>query len=208
MPWKEDGKFEMLPNVLTIGRILLTPLFILCLFYESPWSKAAALAIFIIASITDAFDGHIARKRNLVTRTGEFLDPLADKILVVSAFISFALLGKIPFWMVVLIVFRDLFVTGLRMLFLNNDISLVTSNVAKAKTGTQISAIIFVLAYLALKTFPLIDGSKLTAFIDEFDLIWYAALTATLFTCYTGLNYLYINRDAIEAFINDSGWSE
>ncbi len=198
----------MLPNVLTVGRILLTPLFILCLFYESPWSNSAALAIFIIASITDAFDGHIARKRNLVTRTGEFLDPLADKILVVSAFLSFALLGKIPFWMVGLIVFRDLFVTGLRMLFLNNGISLVTSKVAKAKTGAQISAIIFVLAYLSLKTFPLIDAAELTAFIDEFNLIWYTVLTATLFTVYTGLNYLYINRDAIETFINSSGRGE
>tara|TARA_B100001123_G_C15214117_1_gene988486 strand:- start:63 stop:659 length:597 start_codon:yes stop_codon:yes gene_type:complete len=198
----------MLPNVLTIGRILLTPVFILCLFYESPWSKSAALAIFIIASITDAFDGHIARKRNLVTRTGEFLDPLADKILVVSAFLSFALLDKIPFWMVALIVFRDLFVTGLRMLFLNNGISFATSKVAKTKTGAQISAIFFVLAYLALKTFPLIDAARLTAFIDEFNLIWYAAFTATFFTVYTGLNYLYINREAIEAFINSSGRSE
>ena len=79
----------MLPNILTIGRIFLTPLFILCLFYEAPWSKMWALGIFIIASITDAFDGHIARTRDLVTKTGEFLDPLADKILVVSAFLSF-----------------------------------------------------------------------------------------------------------------------
>ena len=198
----------MLPNVLTIGRILLSPLFILCLFYQSPWSKSAALAIFIIASITDAFDGHIARKRNLVTKTGEFLDPLADKILVVSAFLSFALLEKIPFWMVGLIVFRDLFVTGLRMLFLNNGISLVTSKLAKAKTGVQISAIIFVLSYLALKTFPLIDAAKLTTFIDEFNLIWNAVMMTTLFTMYTGLNYLYVNRKAIEAFINNSGRSE
>ncbi len=198
----------MLPNFLTIGRIFLTPLFILCLFYESPWSKSTALVIFIIASITDVFDGHIARKRNLVTRTGEFLDPLADKLLVVSAFLSFALLGKIPFWMVVLIVFRDLLVTVLRMFFLNNGISLVTSQVAKAKTGAQISVIFFVLAYLALKSFPLIDAARLTAFIDEFNLIWYAALTATLFTVYTGLNYLYINREAIESFIDSSGRSE
>ncbi len=94
------------------------------------------------------------------------------------------------------------------MLFLNNGISLVTSKVAKAKTGAQISAIIFVLAYLSLKTFPLIDAAELTAFIDEFNLIWYAVLTATLFTVYTGLNYLYINRDSIETFINSSGRGE
>lgn len=193
----------MLPNILTIGRILLTPLFILCLFYEAPWSKSSALLIFIIASVTDALDGRLARKRDLVTRTGEFLDPLADKILVVSAFLSFALLGKIPYWMVALIVFRDLFVTGLRMLFLNRGIRLVTSKIAKAKTAAQMSAIIFVLSYLALKTFPLIDGTVIIAFIDRYDLVWYSVLVATLFTVYTGLNYLYLNRAAIETFIEN-----
>ena len=161
----------MLPNILTIGRIFLTPLFILCLFYEAPWSKVCALGIFIIASITDAFDGHIARKRDLVTKTGEFLDPLADKILVISAFLSFALLHKVPFWMVGLIVFRDLFVTGLRMLFLNNGISLVTSKIAKAKTGVQIAAIIFVLSYLALKTLLSFNLSKKFLIFYFFDSI-------------------------------------
>ncbi|HIN61497.1 MAG TPA: CDP-diacylglycerol--glycerol-3-phosphate 3-phosphatidyltransferase [Candidatus Marinimicrobia bacterium] len=194
----------MLPNILTIGRILLTPLFILCLFYEAPWSKVSALGIFIFASVTDAFDGHIARKRNLVTKTGEFLDPLADKILVVSAFLSFALLDKIPFWMVVLIVFRDLFVTGLRMLFLNNGISLVTSKISKAKTGAQITAIIFVLSYLSLKTLSFVDASQLIVFIDSFNLIWIIVFSATIFTVYTGLHYLYINRASIEAFIEHS----
>jgi len=173
----------MLPNILTIGRILLTPLFILCLFYEAPWSKVSALGIFIFASVTDAFDGHIARKRNLVTKTGEFLDPLADKILVVSAFLSFALLDKIPFWMVGLIVFRDLFVTG---------------------TGAQITAIIFVLIYLSLKTLSFVDASQLIVFIDSFNLIWIIVFSATIFTVYTGLHYLYINRASIEAFIEHS----
>lgn len=195
----------MLPNILTILRILLTPLFILSLFYESPWSKLVALGIFIIASITDAFDGHIARKRDLVSKTGEFLDPLADKLLVVSAFLSFALLGKIPFWMVGLIVFRDLFVTGLRMLFINNGISLVTSKIAKAKTLTQIGAIVFVLVHLALKTFPLMNASEVTSFIDAFNLVWYAVLGTTLFTVYTGLNYLYVNREVITSFIQNPG---
>ena len=194
----------MLPNILTIGRIFLTPLFILCLFYEAPWSKVCALGIFIIASITDAFDGHIARKRDLVTKTGEFLDPLADKILVISAFLSFALLHKIPFWMVGLIVFRDLFVTGLRMLFLNNGISLVTSKIAKAKTGVQVAAIIFVLSYLALKTLSFVDASQIIIFIDTFNLIWATVFSATIFTVYTGLHYLFINRAVIAAFVHNS----
>lgn len=85
----------MLPNILTVARILLTPFFILCLFHDAPWARPMALVIFIVASVTDAWDGYIARRRNLVTKTGAFLDPLADKILVSSAFISFAIIGKI-----------------------------------------------------------------------------------------------------------------
>ena len=87
----------------------------MCLFWEHPWGHPAALVIFIVASITDAYDGYYARKYDQVTPEGKFLDPLADKILVSSAFISFALMGIIEFWMVGLIIFRDLFVTGLRM---------------------------------------------------------------------------------------------
>tara|TARA_B100000029_G_scaffold256520_1_gene253266 strand:- start:6834 stop:7430 length:597 start_codon:yes stop_codon:yes gene_type:complete len=194
----------MLPNVLTIGRILLTPLFILCLFYESPWSKLFALIIFIIAAITDAFDGHIARKKDLVSKTGEFLDPLADKILVVSSFLSFALLGKIPFWMVILIIFRDLFVTGLRMVFINQGISLVTSKVAKAKTGIQLISIVIILIYLTFKNFPDFNNSIYIEFIDRFNLIWHCVLLTTIFTVYTGINYLYVNRYAIRLFIGNS----
>ncbi|MBU0528631.1 CDP-diacylglycerol--glycerol-3-phosphate 3-phosphatidyltransferase, partial [bacterium] len=133
------------PNVLTIFRILLTPLFIICLFYDYPYARLWALVIFIVASITDAFDGHYARKLNQVTRHGKFLDPLADKILVSSAFISFAIMDLVPFWMVGLIIFRDLFVTGLRMVMESQGLTMITSKIAKAKTTTQISVIIFIL---------------------------------------------------------------
>lgn len=191
----------MLPNVLTIARILLTPIFIICLFYDARWAKSIALFVFIVASVTDAWDGYIARKRGHVTKTGAFLDPLADKILVSSAFISFAIMGKLPYWMAALIIFRDLFVTGLRMLFLSRGISLVTSKIAKFKTVAQVSAILFVLAYLALKTLAMIDAKTVLEIVDSLNLIYHAALAVTLFTAYTGLNYLYINRAAIWEFI-------
>ena len=86
--------------------------------------------IFIIACVTDTYDGYYARKYNQITPEGKFLDPLADKILVSSAFISFAYLGIIEFWMVGLIIFRDLFVTGLRMVVEQRGLSLVTSLIA------------------------------------------------------------------------------
>lgn len=194
----------MIPNILTIGRILLTPLFIICLFHEAIWARPMALLIFIVASITDAWDGYIARKKGLVTKTGKFLDPLADKILVSSAFISFAIMGKIPYWMVVLIIFRDLFITGIRMLFLSRGLSMITSQVAKMKTVIQVSAIIFILTYFASKTLTFIDISAIILFIDKFHLIYYFTLFATIFTVFTGISYLYSNRGTIREFLTSS----
>ncbi|MFQ6674991.1 MAG: CDP-diacylglycerol--glycerol-3-phosphate 3-phosphatidyltransferase [Fidelibacterota bacterium] len=191
----------MLPNVLTVLRIILTPVFILCLFYEAPWAKPTALGVFIVASITDAWDGYLARKRKEVTRTGTFLDPLADKILVSSAFLSFAIMGKIPYWMVALIIFRDLFVTGLRMLFLSRGVSLVTSRIAKLKTTTQLVAIVFILSTMTLKALKLVDAREIIDFIESVHLIYYAVLFVTVFTLYSGLSYLYANRAAIRVFI-------
>ena len=129
---------KQIPNILTITRILLTPVFIMLLFYEHPYSNFWALVVFVIASITDAYDGYVARKYDLETDYGRFLDPLADKILVSSAFISFAVMEIVPFWMVGLIIFRDLFVTGLRMVMNQKGFIMQTSKSAKVKTGVQI----------------------------------------------------------------------
>ena len=191
-----------IPNVLTIFRILLTPIFILCLFYNYPYARFWALIIFIVASITDAFDGHYARKYNQVTRHGQFLDPLADKILVSSAFISFAILDLIPFWMVGLIVFRDLFVTGLRMAMESQGLTMITSKIAKTKTATQITVIIFILLFLGAQIFSY-DWLKIVIeFIVENKIIYYATLIATFFTVWTGISYLYKNRFTIKNFVS------
>ena len=101
--------------------------------------------------MTDTYDGYYARKYNQITPEGKFLDPLADKILVSSAFISFAYLEIIEFWMVGLIIFRDLFVTGLRMVVEQKGLSMVTSLIAKTKTTVQYIIIIFTLFVLGLK---------------------------------------------------------
>jgi CDP-diacylglycerol--glycerol-3-phosphate 3-phosphatidyltransferase len=190
------------PNVLTIFRILLTPLFILCLFSNYPYAKLWALIIFIVASVTDAFDGHFARKYNQVTRHGKFLDPLADKILVSSAFISFAILDLIPYWMVALIVFRDLFVTGLRMAMESQGLTMITSKVAKAKTTTQISVIIFILLFLGVQIFSYDWLRVIIDFINENRIIYYFTLIATFFTVWTGISYLYKNRLTIKSFVS------
>ncbi len=191
-----------IPNLLTIFRILLTPLFILCLFSNYPYAQLWALIIFIVASVTDAFDGYYARKYNQVTRHGKFLDPLADKILVSSAFISFAILKLVPFWMVSLIIFRDLFVTGLRMALESKGLTMITSKIAKAKTTTQISVIIFILLFLVVQIFSYDWIRVVIQFIIEQRIIYYITLLATILTLWTGISYLYKNRLIIKNYVS------
>ncbi len=191
-----------LPNILTFGRILLTPVFIVCLFDDFAGAHIWALIIFIVASITDAYDGYYARKNNMVTDTGRFLDPLADKILVSSAFISFAVMNLIDFWMVGLIIFRDMFVTGLRVIMSRYGFTMMTSKIAKSKTGVQIGIIIFTLLFLSLKGLNWVLSNEIHGFIHEYELVYYLTLIAALFTLFTGWTYIQENRKAIKEIIN------
>ncbi len=191
-----------IPNILTIFRILLTPLFIICLFSNYPYAQLWALIIFIVASVTDAIDGYYARKYNQVTRHGQFLDPLADKILVSSAYISFAILKLVPYWMVTLIIFRDLFVTGLRMVMESQGLTMLTSKIAKAKTTTQISVIIFILLFLGVQIFSYHWLRVVIQYIVEQRIIYYLTLLATILTVWTGISYLYKNRLIIKNYIS------
>mgnify|MGYP001465735698 FL=1 len=191
-----------LPNILTLCRILVTPLFIILLFYDHPYAKSWALFIFVVAMLTDIFDGYYARKHNLVTDYGRFLDPLADKVMVLSALISFAVMDVIPFWMVSLIIFRDIFVTGLRMAMSSKNKTMVTSKIAKRKTLSQVLIIIFILFNIGFNTLPISWIKDLILFSKQYDLIYYLTLLVTLFTVFTGLTYLYTNRKVIRQFIS------
>ena len=191
-----------IPNVLTLFRIFLTPVFIICLFSEFFGAQLWALVIFIVASITDAYDGYFARKNNMVTDTGQFLDPLADKILVSSAFISFAIMGLIDFWMVILIIFRDLFVTSLRVLLSRKGFIMITSKIAKSKTGVQVGIIIFTLLFLSLKGFNWVSLKTSFNFINEYQLVYYLTMIAVIFTMYTGYTYVQENLKAIREIMN------
>ncbi len=191
-----------LPNILTFFRIFLTPIFIVCLFAEFEGARFWALIIFIVASITDAYDGYYARKNDMVTDTGRFLDPLADKILVSSAFISFAIMGLIDFWMVALIIFRDLFVTALRMIMSRKGFTMMTSKIAKSKTGVQIGIIIFTLVFLSLKGINWYLVKEYLHFVAEYQLVYYLTLIAAIFTVYTGFTYIRENRKAIREIMN------
>ena len=191
-----------IPNILTVMRIFLTPIFIICLFSDFFGAQLWALVIFIVASITDAYDGYLARKNNMVTDTGRFLDPLADKILVSSAFISFSIMGLIDIWMVALIIFRDLFVMGLRFLMSRRGFIMITSKIAKSKTGVQVGIIIFTLLFLTLKGFNWVLLEDYLIFINEYEVVYYLTMIAVIFTVYTGYAYIQENRKAIQEIMN------
>ena len=133
------------PNQLTVARFGLTVVFLAALFSGLPYHDSAALVIFICASLTDYFDGKIARRDNLITDFGKLMDPLADKILTGSAFIAFVGLDLMPAWMVIIIVARELAITGLRLLAASKHIVLAAERFGKHKTISQITAIIAVL---------------------------------------------------------------
>jgi CDP-diacylglycerol---glycerol-3-phosphate 3-phosphatidyltransferase len=134
-----------LPNKLTVSRLGLTLAFLLALFLEFPFANTVALAFFVLASLTDYFDGKIARRDKLITNFGILMDPLADKIMVCSAFIAFVGLNWLPAWMAVIVVARELAITGLRLLAASKNVVLAAERYGKHKTISQIVAIIAIL---------------------------------------------------------------
>src|SRR6266702_7365230 len=134
-----------LPNKLTISRFVLTVAFLAVMFSEVRFHESIALALFIAGGVTDFLDGHLARRNKLITNFGILMDPLADKIMVCSAFIAFVGLKWIPAWMVVIIVSRELAITGLRLLAASKNVVLAAEGYGKHKTISQIVAIISIL---------------------------------------------------------------
>ena len=138
-----------LPNKLTILRVIMIPFFVLTLLYdggENQTLRYVAAAIFIIASLTDMLDGKIARKYNLVTNFGKFMDPLADKLLVCSALICLVELKELPAWMVIVIISREFIISGFRLVAVDNGIVIAASWWGKAKTISQMIMIILLVA--------------------------------------------------------------
>ena len=190
------------PNILSLIRIILTPLFIILLFDDFKMAKVFALLVFAIAAITDAYDGHLARKYNQITPEGKFLDPLADKILVLSAFISFAYINIIDFWMVGIIIFRDLFVTGLRFIMSSRGFEFVTSKLSKYKTAFQLTIIIITLIFISIEGLDINVFIPTIVIIKEYKIIYMLTAFTAIFTAYTGILYVYANRFIIQKFLN------
>lgn len=133
-------------NKLTVFRIILVPFFVLFMLTDfTQYNQIIALIIFIIASITDHFDGYVARKYNMITTFGKFMDPIADKLLVSSALICLTALGTIPAWAVIIIILREFAISGLRLVAAENGGVIAAAGWGKAKTASQMTAIIMLL---------------------------------------------------------------
>ncbi|MBR1816427.1 MAG: CDP-diacylglycerol--glycerol-3-phosphate 3-phosphatidyltransferase [Lachnospiraceae bacterium] len=164
-----------LPNKLTIMRVILIPFFLVALMVpDIPYGKWIALGIFCVAAITDTLDGHIARKYNLITNFGKFMDPLADKLLVCSAMIALIELDRIPAWIVIIIIAREFIISGFRLIAADKGIVIAAGWWGKVKTVVQMVMIIilicdfgghiawlveqvFIYAALALTVISLVD---------------------------------------------------
>ena len=188
-----------LPNKLTISRFVLTALFLAAMFSHVPYHETVALLLFSAASLTDYFDGKIARRDKLITNFGILMDPLADKILICSAFIAFVDRGWMQGWMVVIIVARELAITGLRLLAASKNVVLAAERFGKDKTISQIVAII---SLLVLKSYQQWHGlGEWTFGIPVFahrpwvaDFTPLAIWVAVALTFISGWLYLWRNR--------------
>lgn len=181
------------PNKLTVARFVLTAIFLIVFFNPFRFGNTVALCIFIAASLTDYFDGKIARRDNLITNFGILMDPLADKILICSAFIAFVGRGEMAAWMVVIIVARELAITGLRLLAASRQLVLAAERYGKHKTISQIVATISVLVLLSYQEWGAWAKPVFDFWVPEFTLL--ALWVAVLLTAMSGAIYLWKNRD-------------
>lgn len=187
-----------LPNKLTLGRLFLTFGFLVLFFSNFPFAGTGALVLFVVASITDLYDGRIARRDKLITNFGILMDPLIDKIMICSAFIAFVDRGLMPAWMVILIVARELAITGLRLLAVSKNVVLAADRSGKHKTISQIVTIISLLVLMSYH-----DWGRWAEILFEFPIVagpwilWFTELTkwvTVFFTVLSGTLYLWGNR--------------
>lgn len=199
-------------NQLTLLRLLIIPFFLSCVVHENFWARFSALLLFVGASLTDLYDGRIARKRNMVTILGTFLDPLADKLLISAAFIAFVQVPDfyVPAWMVVLIIGREFLITGLRTLAVSSGRVLPAQPAGKFKTTSQVVAIIMILLIMIVNSFFMLFGGlpvegfesrrnmwSVFLWIMDWGPYWLTFMVTTL-TIVSGYMYLKDNIDLFQ----------
>ncbi|MEJ2196091.1 MAG: CDP-diacylglycerol--glycerol-3-phosphate 3-phosphatidyltransferase [Ignavibacteriaceae bacterium] len=184
-----------LPNQLTILRIILSPIFLVLFLSPEPLLKQISLGVFIIAALSDWYDGWLARKFNYITEWGKFMDPLADKILTSVAFLGFAMVGLLEWWMVVIVLVRDFTITILRIYADRKGYMFITSNYAKWKTLIQMVFLYYLLILYVASITPELVSKFADVILTLLDtgMIYYIMLLITIITVHTG--YIYINNN-------------
>ena len=189
-----------LPNKLTVSRLVLTAVLVVVMMSRSPVNDTLALLVFVVASLTDLIDGHIARSRKLITNFGILMDPLADKVLTCAAFIALVERGqmypntevKVAAWMAIVIVSRELAITGLRLLAAAQNVVLAAERYGKHKTTSQMTAIISLLVLDAYNEWPSFFQMVLRPWAAWF--AWLVLWLTVLLTVSSGALYLWRNR--------------
>jgi len=185
-----------LPNKITLTRIFLVFVFMAFLFLNGLPAKIMALVIFIIAALTDYLDGFIAKRYNIVTDFGKIMDPLADKIMTLAAFLAFVEMKLIPAWMVVIIITRELIITSIRIVAFRNNEVLPAGRVGKHKTVSQMASIILILVFIVIKE----AGVGVCGFWNASFEYWYRQVIfimmciTVLLTLISGISYLAGNK--------------
>lgn len=194
-----------LPNKLTVFRIILVPIMVILSFFNIqgsflgiPTTMWILDLIFIIASITDKLDGYLARKNKQVTNFGKFLDPIADKILVVAAMIMFVEMGRLPAWIPIIVIFREFAVSGYRLIAVQSEGKVVAANIwGKLKTVTQMLAII--LMFLDNNAYGAIFKGGLTGWAFGLNLVTTILMTVSVIaTIFSGYEYLKGGKDLLK----------
>ncbi len=188
-----------LPNRLTVARLFLTLCFVVVLSLEFPYHHTVAFAIFVLATLTDYFDGEIARRYNLVTNFGILMDPLVDKIMVTAAFITLIPRGVMPSWVAIVVIVREFLITGLRLLAAEKGQVLPAESLGKHKTSWQIATILYFLLFLSSQEiFGRMEGATAQVWLTAlyYGGIGMIAIMVTL-TVLSGARYLWKNWSLI-----------
>lgn len=196
-----------LPNQLTLLRVILTPVFAVLILSNSSLNKQVALIVFIVAALTDWYDGWVARKFGDISQWGKFLDPLADKILSSAALLVYVSLDLVDAWMVWIIIIRDFLITGLRISAEYKQQPIVTSKSAQAKTFGQFVVIYYILILYVAQNVPSVYaeyGGLIDSLMHQ-QVLFGMMLLVTISTVGTGIAYLFDNRNFIRGMYFSSG---
>ncbi|MEK6646229.1 MAG: CDP-diacylglycerol--glycerol-3-phosphate 3-phosphatidyltransferase [Candidatus Firestonebacteria bacterium] len=180
-------------NILTVLRILFIPFFLFFFFMEKTCGMPVALLVFILASLTDLYDGLLARKNNQVTEFGKLMDPVADKLLVISVLISFVQINIVPAWMIIVIIAREFIITSLRLVALSKGKIIAAAKTGKHKTIWQMVSIILVLITLSLKAY--IPDILSDSFVLNFS--YFLMLGAVVTSVFSALDFFLKNKESL-----------